>query len=394
MLKNYRYMHQNLVVWSLLISFVFFNLSIIEPVFNNATIKGVCVALKFFFLIIAVFLNYMNGASKNLLILSLAFLTVGLIAIDKVLLETSLALLLVSVFFNRKKAASDVYQGFYKILLLLFICVVIVIGFSYIGIIPQKIYENPNPQSSAVLIIIESKNSLGYWNPNVVSSLICSVVLVSFMLSSSKLYFFSTMLYLFTLPILLSKTYVLIMFACLSLTFLYNIKAYFIVKMGAVISILVTLLIFLISYALVFLPLFREQIPDHIYNVVNVFTSLRLMIIEDVLKGVPVLDIVTGLRLTKEYLDSGVINFIFCFGVGGSFLLFSLYLWGMQKNLMKGNYKAVYFLMFFVVINFFESLIYFNSLLFVFTLYLLNCAVGKNSLNYIQTLTESTGKRA
>ena len=349
--------------------------------------------LKVLFLFSAFLISVKQGIKKSSLIYFFIILSLAMLSFDKILFEILLTLILISTLHKQRIKIDTIKYFFVNLLYLTFMITLLVILLSYLNVLPEKVYDNPFATEEMAMVIATSKKTLGFWNPNITSSFIASSFVMSAILMKRRLFFASLLLFIITFPSLMGKTYFVIVITFVLLSILVRLRYKLLIKLGAYLSWLVAACILLSSYILVFPSLIRKYTSTSLFNTLDLITSFRLSIAERATQNISEIQLLTGFWLPKDYIDSGLANLNFSMGVILASLVYLLYLSSMYKNLKYGNYNIVYLLMCFILVNLFESLIFFNSILFVFVCYVIINSFSKDNLRVLHVLTTKTGRR-
>ncbi|WP_186297292.1 hypothetical protein [Shewanella algae] len=338
---------------------------------DNHFLTLLTLSLKYFFFSLSFVFSLRCKINVKLILISILFIILGFYSIDKVKLEIVFGLFALSHIYKNEYTAEDIKVYFSRLNKLMLAVFFIIVTFSFFGIIPSKMYVNPHAAESSFSFIAESKESLGYWNPNVASVIIASVVVLSCILKDRKIFYYSLGLYAVTFPFFLTKLYLPIIVCCVLLFFVEKLKVKSLIQPWAFLSVILAPLIYLLSLCLVFVSEVKFFIDEDAFVVLDVITSFRLSIAQNATEGLSVIELLFGFWEPKDYIDSGLANLSFSIGVLPTMAIICYYINIMWVFYKRQCYGPVFLMLFFLIANLFESLIYFNSVLFIFVLLLL-----------------------
>ena len=288
--------------------FIFFILSTITLIENIRAVSTIYTLLNLirWGLLVIAFLVIIENKIKFELLFSLLTIPLFLLTKNKFALE------ILTIFFLFNYIKNVNFNSFF-IYLLFFITTILALN--ELNIIEGKSFSLGSVEEN---FYTSAKNSLGVWNPNVLSLLIFSTLIWSHLEYGIKspLFLFSLFLYLFTFPDLFGRTYLICLIVYFILSFIINKKNIFRPLLWVIY--LLTLILACIE---ILSPILLKNYPDLAY-LLNLVTSNRINVYSEALLDMSFFNIIFGLKSNIVIVDSFYINLFQSIGLLGTTLFF------------------------------------------------------------------------
>ena len=339
-------------------SFILFALSSTQEIYYSPEIKTVFDIARGSCILAFIALYAFNySVSRKMVVAGLFFLTWSIAFKDWFFLDAGSGIILSILIINLNK-----YQIIRSTAWWLIIITIVTVALAKLGVIQSATFTNT--LYSDVAFSTGSKESLGFWQPNIVSLLVISCMIAGFYLDDKKLIIISILVYLFIIQETVSRTYIPIPMA---------IVTYYVAKRISLHrSVFFTLPALILGIESMFVA-WLVTVPQALSSLLGSATitaldqlfSFRISIARRVIEPLSGLELATGIHDKKIQIDSLFVNYIISQGLI-SFLAISLFISYIMIDLFKRRKsKELLIISLYLLVSNFESTASASSLIFV-----------------------------
>ncbi len=339
-------------------SFILFALSSTQEVYYNPAIKIIFdITRGASILIFIAFYAFNYSISRKMLIVGLFFLIWSISFKDWFFLDAGCGFIL-SILIIRLDKDKIIRSTAWWLILITTLTIVL----AKLGLIQSATFTNT--LYSDVAFSTGSKESLGFWQPNVVSLLIISCMISGFYLDDKKLIFTTVLVYLFIIQETVSRTYIPIPIVI----FIYYSAKFFSLHRTAFFT-LPILLLGITSMLIAWLVTVPQALSSFLgpaaITALDQLFSYRISIARRVIEPLSGIELMSGIHDKKIQIDSLFVNYIISQGLV-LFFAVSLFVSYIMFDLFKRRKsKELLIISLYLLISNFESTASVSSLVFV-----------------------------
>ena len=300
------------------------------------------------------------------LLISLAAVSWGGILGDYFIIDAALGFL-ISTIISKEDQASILNKSAWGVV----IVTIITITLSKLGLIESKTFTNT--LFNEVSLSTASKESFGFWHPNIASLFVVSCMICSFLTKNRALLFCSFALYLLIILETITRTYVPIVIGILLFLLLTKISSRS-ERLFRKLSIYSSLASLSIGLFMCSLGALDEIISGSMLSTLDSLLSYRITIIQRELGSLSEIDAMTGLHYKKNQIDSLYANTIISIGIIGLLSWIVVALIALKGLAEKQRTRELFVFSSFLLISNFESPVSASSLLFAALIVSVNSA--------------------
>ncbi len=339
-------------------SFILFALSSTQEIYYNPSIKMVFdIARGTAILIFIALYTFNYSISRKMLIAGFFFLIWSFAFKDWFFLDAGCGFILSSLVIRLDRNRIIRSTAWWLISI-----TTLTVMLAKLGLIQSATFTNT--LYSDVAFSTGSKESLGFWQPNVVSLLVISCMIAGFYLDDKKLMFTTILVYLFIIQETVSRTYIPIPIVII----IYYFAKYLSLHRSVLFTLPVLLLgiTSILTAWLVAVPQALSSLlgPAAITTLDQLF-SYRISIARRVIEPLSGIELISGIHDKKIQIDSLFVNYVISQGL---ILLFaaSLFITYIMFDLFKRRKpKELIIISLYLLISNFESTASVSSLVFV-----------------------------
>ena len=339
-------------------SFIIFAITSIGEINSDAGKKFILDSIRVSVIVIAIIYHAaLRKVKISTLLISLVAVLWGIVLGDRFIIDATLGFL-VSATIIKENQASTLNKSAWGVI----IVTIVTIALSKLGVIESKTFTNT--LFNEVSLSTASKESFGFWHPNVASLFVVSCMVCSFLTRSRALLMCSFALYLLVIQETITRTYVPVVVGILFFLFLTKLssRSEFLFRKLSVYSSLASLSVGLLMCSLGALD---EIISESMLSMLDSLLSYRVTIIQRELGSLDEIELVTGVHYKKNQIDSLYANTLISVGLIGLLSWFAVSLMALKKLAEKQKTRELFVFSLFLLISNFESLVSASSLFFV-----------------------------
>lgn len=339
-------------------SFILFALSSTQEIYYSPEIKTVFDIARGSCILAFIALYAFNySVSRKMVVAGLFFLTWSIAFKDWFFLDAGSGIILSILIINLNK-----YQIIRSTAWWLIIITIVTVALAKLGVIQSATFTNT--LYSDVAFSTGSKESLGFWQPNIVSLLVISCMIAGFYLDDKKLIIISILVYLFIIQETVSRTYIPIPMAIVTYYVAKRISLH-----RSVFFTLPALILGIVSMFVAWLVTVPQALSSLLgsatITALDQLFSFRISIARRVIEPLSGLELATGIHDKKIQIDSLFVNYIISQGLI-SFLAISLFISYIMIDLFKRRKsKELLIISLYLLVSNFESTASASSLIFV-----------------------------
>lgn len=339
-------------------SFILFALSSTQEIYYSPEIKTVFDIARGSCILAFIALYAFNySVSRKMVVAGLFFLTWSIAFKDWFFLDAGSGIILSILIINLNK-----YQIIRSTAWWLIIITIVTVALAKLGVIQSATFTNT--LYSDVAFSTGSKESLGFWQPNIVSLLVISCMIAGFYLDDKKLIIISILVYLFIIQETVSRTYIPIPMAIVTYYVAKRISLH-----RSVFFTLPALILGIVSMFVAWLVTVPQALSSLLgsatITALDQLFSFRISIARRVIEPLSGLQLATGIHDKKIQIDSLFVNYIISQGLI-SFLAISLFISYIMIDLFKRRKsKELLIISLYLLVSNFESTASASSLIFV-----------------------------
>lgn len=341
-----------------IVSFILFALSSTQEIYYNPSIKMVFDIARGASILIFIALYAFNySISRKILIAGFFFLIWSIAFKDWFFLDAGCGFILSSLIIRLDRDRIICSTAWWLILI-----TTLTVALAKLGLIQSATFTNT--LYSDVAFSTGSKESLGFWQPNVVSLLVISCMIAGFYLDNKRIIFTTTIVYLFIVQETVSRTYIPIPIVIFIYYFAKHLSLH-----RSVLFTLPVLLLGIISILTAWLATVPQALssllgPAAITALDQLF-SYRISIARRVIEPLSGIELMSGIHDKKIQIDSLFANYIISQGLI-LFFAVSLFITYIMLDLFKRRKsKELVIIALYLLISNFESTASVSSLAFV-----------------------------